>query len=228
MRCVRTLRNRASASYSHMPAASRQSGIRSPRCSGKDEGQRPDQVRRDAQQDAPLAVGLEHEPEVAGLQIAEAAVHQPARARAGARAEVVLLDQHGPEPAHGRVARHAGAGDAAADDEQVGGLRRSAARAWPAPRTDRREPAPRSAPPPSQHLVSLARSSDPARDAGARSGVRRRPAQPRRGGARRGRGRRRPRRDQARHRARARRAQELSVDWRVRGSRGTLARARAF
>ena len=49
------------------------------------------------EQDAPLAVGLEHEPEVAGLQIAQTAVHQPAGARAGPRAEVVLLDEHGPE-----------------------------------------------------------------------------------------------------------------------------------
>ena len=86
------------------------------------EGQRPHQVRRDAEQDAPLAVGLEHQPEVAGLEVAEAAVHQPARPRAGARAEVVLLDEHRAQPAHRRVACHAGAGNAAADDEQVGGL----------------------------------------------------------------------------------------------------------
>jgi SAM-dependent methyltransferase len=34
----------------------------------------------------------------------------------------VLIDEHGPEPAHGRITGHAGTGDATADDEQVGGL----------------------------------------------------------------------------------------------------------
>ena len=44
----------------------------------KDEGERPHQVRREAQQDAPLAAGLEDEVEGSLLQVAEAAVHQPA------------------------------------------------------------------------------------------------------------------------------------------------------
>ena len=79
----------------------------------KEEGQGPDQVRRDPEQDAALPVGLEHQAEVARLQVAQAAVDQAAGARAGARAEIVLLDQHRAEPAHRRVAGDAGAGDAA-------------------------------------------------------------------------------------------------------------------
>ena len=71
------------------PHAGRQPPERDPVAAvqGKDERQRPDEVRRDAQQDAPLAVGLEHQAQIAGLEVAEAAVHQPAGARAGARAE---------------------------------------------------------------------------------------------------------------------------------------------
>ena len=98
----------------------------------EEEGQGPDQVRRDPEQHAALPVGLEHQSQVAGLQVAQAAVHQAAGARAGARAEIVLLDQHRAEAAHGRVAGDAGPGDAAADHQQVGGLRRELARASPA------------------------------------------------------------------------------------------------
>ena len=46
----------------------------------EDEGQRTDEVRRDIQQDAPLAQRLEDEGQVALLQVAEAAVDQPAGA----------------------------------------------------------------------------------------------------------------------------------------------------
>ena len=47
----------------------------------------------------------------------------------GARGEVVALDQGGAQPAAGGVEGHAGPGDAAADDEDVEGLARRAARA---------------------------------------------------------------------------------------------------
>ena len=83
------------------------------------ERERPDEVRRDGQQDAPLAQRLGDEPDLAVLQIAEAAVDQPARPRAGSGREVAPLDQPDPQPAHRRIARHAGADDPAPDDEQV-------------------------------------------------------------------------------------------------------------
>ena len=90
----------------------------------KHEGQGPHQVGRDAQQDPPLPVGLEHQAEVAGLEVAQAAMDQAAGPRAGAGAEVVLVHQHRPKPAHRRVAGDAGAGDAAADHQDVGRFRR--------------------------------------------------------------------------------------------------------
>ena len=90
----------------------------------KHEGQGPDQVGRDAEQDAPLPVGLQHQAQVAGLQIAQAAVDQAAGPRAGAGAEVVLVHQDHPESPHRRVAGHSGAGDAPADHQDVGRLRR--------------------------------------------------------------------------------------------------------
>ena len=70
---------------------------------------------------APLPQGLEDQAQLAVLEVAEPAVDQAAGARAGAEAEVVLLDEHRAQAAHGGVARDAGAGDAAADDEQIDG-----------------------------------------------------------------------------------------------------------
>jgi len=78
----------------------------------------------DPEQDAPLPIGLEHQSQVAGLEIAQPPVHQPARARAGARPEVMLLDQDRAQAAHCRVPGHTGAGDASTNDEQVGRLGR--------------------------------------------------------------------------------------------------------
>ena len=46
----------------------------------KDERQGPDQMGRDPEQHPALPVGLEHQAEVAGLQVAQAAVHQSAGA----------------------------------------------------------------------------------------------------------------------------------------------------
>ena len=46
----------------------------------KDERQRPDEVWRDPEENAALAIGLEHQADVAGLQVAQAAVDEPARA----------------------------------------------------------------------------------------------------------------------------------------------------
>jgi hypothetical protein len=88
------------------------------------ERQGPDQVWRQAEQDPSLPVGFEDQAEVAGLQVPETAVNQAAGARAGARAEIALVHQHRPESAHRRVAGHPGAGDAPADHQDVGRLRR--------------------------------------------------------------------------------------------------------
>jgi hypothetical protein len=71
------------------------------------------------QEHPPLAVGLEHEPEPSLLEVPEPAVDQPARAGAGAGAEVALFHQHRPEAPHGGVACDPRAGDAAADDQEI-------------------------------------------------------------------------------------------------------------
>ena len=57
----------------------------------------------------------------AHLEVPEAPVHEPRRSAAGATREIGLVDDRGPDPAHGRVPRNAGAGDPAADDQQVDG-----------------------------------------------------------------------------------------------------------
>jgi hypothetical protein len=90
----------------------------------KHEGQGPDQVGGDAEQDPPLPVGFQHQAKIAGLQVAQAAMDQAAGPRAGAGAKVVLVHQHHPEPTHRRIAGDAGAGDAPADHQNVGRLRR--------------------------------------------------------------------------------------------------------
>ena len=83
------------------------------------EAQRADEVRREREERAPLAARLEDEVQVAVLEVAHAAVHQPARARAGAARPVVALDERDPEPAHRRVARHPRPGDPAPHHEHV-------------------------------------------------------------------------------------------------------------
>src|SRR5262249_26210773 len=82
---------------------------------------RPDQVRRDHGLDPPLAHALEHQPELALLEVAQPAVHQLGRLGRGPGTEVRLLEQEDLEAAQRRVARDPGAGDAAADDDEVVG-----------------------------------------------------------------------------------------------------------
>ncbi len=83
------------------------------------EAQRPDQMRRRAQQHLALAQRLAHQPELALLQVAQAAMDQLRGCRRGAGRKVVLLDEHDLEAAAGGIARDAGAIDAAADDGEV-------------------------------------------------------------------------------------------------------------
>ena len=85
------------------------------------EAEIADQVRRVLQQQAALVQRLHHQPNVALLQVAHAAVHQLGAAAGRAFAEVALLQQQRGISAAGRVDRDAGAGRAAADDDDVPG-----------------------------------------------------------------------------------------------------------
>jgi hypothetical protein len=97
----------------------------------KHERQRPDQMGRDPLEGAALAVGFHHQAELALLQVAKTAVNQSARPRAGSRPEIVLLHHDGAQSAHRRVARDSRAVDAAADHQEIGGLRRQLLNAGP-------------------------------------------------------------------------------------------------
>ena len=71
--------------------------------------------------DEALAFGqrLVHEPELALVEVAQAAVDELRAPAAGARREVVALDERGAQAPAGRVERDTRPGDAAADDEHV-------------------------------------------------------------------------------------------------------------
>ena len=84
------------------------------------------EVRRDPEQRLPLAHRLEHQSEMALLEIADAAVDEPAGAGARAEGEVPLLDEGGAQPAHGGVAGDSRSGDPAADHQQIDVLGRQA------------------------------------------------------------------------------------------------------
>lgn len=97
----------------HHPGGARRLGLR------KDEGQRPDDVRRHVQQPLALDQRLSHQPELTIFQIAQAAMDQLGRGRGGVARQIVLLDQQHRQAAPGGVARDPRAVDAAADDQQV-------------------------------------------------------------------------------------------------------------
>src|SRR6185295_3961884 len=80
---------------------------------------RADQVRRDAGLDPALGHRLEHQADLALLEVAQAAVDQLARLRRRARGVVALLEQRDLEAAQRGVARYARAGDATADHDDV-------------------------------------------------------------------------------------------------------------
>jgi hypothetical protein len=90
---------------------------------GDHERQRPHEVRREPDHELALEQRLAHEPEIEILQVAKAAVDELARAARGARGVVGLLDQRHRVPARGGVEGDAGAGDPAADDDEVEALR---------------------------------------------------------------------------------------------------------
>ena len=85
------------------------------------EAHGPDDVRRGVEQHLALDQRLAHQAELVVFEIAQAAMHQLAAARGGALRQVVFLAQQHAEPPPRRIARYAGAVDAAADDEEVVG-----------------------------------------------------------------------------------------------------------
>ena len=88
----------------------------------KDEGQGPDEVRRDLQQDAALAQRLEDEAELPVFEVAQATMHQATRAGTGAARDIMLIHQDRPEAAHRGVAGDPRPGDSPTDDQQVDGV----------------------------------------------------------------------------------------------------------
>ena len=108
----------AITSYMFSPTPVRRSG-RLPSKAGHEQRQRVHEVRRQLDQQRALEQRLADQPEVEVLQVAQAAVDQLRRAAGGARGEVVALHQRDAVAARGGVERHAGAGDAAADHDQV-------------------------------------------------------------------------------------------------------------
>ena len=86
---------------------------------GHDQRQRADEVRCERGQQLALQQRLADEPEVEVLQVPQAAVDELARARRGAARVVALLHQRDRVPAAGGVERDPGAGDPAADDQDV-------------------------------------------------------------------------------------------------------------
>jgi hypothetical protein len=61
-------------------------------------------------------------------RVAAPGVEQPMEAAGGAVGQVLALDEHRPQAAHGRVTRYAGAGRATTDHERLGLERRHATR----------------------------------------------------------------------------------------------------
>ncbi len=103
------------------PHAGRETPEREPvtTMQGEDERKRSDEVGRDAEEDAPLPVRFPHQPELALLEIPEAAMDQPARPGARAGGEITLLDEHGGKAPHRGVPGDPRPGDAATDDQQI-------------------------------------------------------------------------------------------------------------
>src|SRR5262249_51509528 len=83
------------------------------------EEERPDDVRRDAQQHLALLQRLAHQVELVLLEVAQPAVDQLRAASAGGPREVALFDEQDREAAAGRIARDARAVDPPAHDQEV-------------------------------------------------------------------------------------------------------------
>ena len=86
---------------------------------GYEERQHAHEVWRVLERALAFVERLVDQPELALLQVAEAAVHQLRALGAGAGREVVALDQRGAQTPAGGVERDPGAGDASTDDQDV-------------------------------------------------------------------------------------------------------------
>ena len=106
-------------SYSHRAVPTDRAAATPPAESTGEERQRPHQVGGVGQQPLALGQGLGHESQLALAQVPQPAVDQLGRRRRRARGEVVPLDQGRRQPPGGGVEGHAGAGDPAADDQDV-------------------------------------------------------------------------------------------------------------
>ena len=80
---------------------------------------RPDQVRGESQQPRAFAERLADEFQLTAGQVPDAAVDQLGGPAAGPAGEVRLLDEPDPIAACGRIQRHPGTGDPAADHQHV-------------------------------------------------------------------------------------------------------------
>src|SRR5690606_14138204 len=80
---------------------------------------RPHEVRCCGQQDTSFAAGLEYQPQMAVLQVAYAAVHQPGRPAGGAAGNVVPLHERYLQPAKGRIPGNSCTRDSTADYQKV-------------------------------------------------------------------------------------------------------------
>src|SRR5262249_8250402 len=85
----------------------------------REEGQRPDEMGREALERFLLPQGLPYEGEVPELEIAQPAVDQLGRARGGAGGEVALLEERDGRAAERQVARDAGPSHASTNDDGV-------------------------------------------------------------------------------------------------------------
>ena len=85
----------------------------------QDHRHRTHQMRARTQQPFALVQRLADEGEMTVLQVAEAAVHEPRAARAGAGGDVAPVAEHDRQAANRRFARDRRALDAGPDDEEV-------------------------------------------------------------------------------------------------------------
>src|SRR5262249_44588496 len=87
-----------------------------------DEAERPNKGPGIFQQQSPLVQGFVNEMKTGMFQITQAAVHKLGGDAARPGGKVALVDQGDSESSERRIQGDAGAGDAAAEDEQVKSL----------------------------------------------------------------------------------------------------------
>ena len=85
-------------------------------------GQRPHEVRGQPRQAVALATRLPRDTQLTLADVAQTAMDELRGAARGAGGEVIALHEQRAQPTTGGVAQHPGAGDAAADHEQVDAL----------------------------------------------------------------------------------------------------------